>query len=138
MDHHGDMETPAQISARNASKDASPSSTAIVLFYHLVATACSPVYVVAGHGKSDGRRIDCLSFDHYTNDAEQFVREVVLSSADTSVTTTESAARGGGKGTQDEAPRPLPLFLFGHSMGSLVTSLLALRFQRQREAAGRS
>lgn len=71
-----------------------------------------------GHGKSDdsaGHRVDCQSFDHYIDDAEQFLREVVVV--------------GGNPG--------LPLFIFAHSMGSMVATLLILRLQRQKIAAGK-
>lgn len=57
-----------------------------------------------GHGKSAGRRADIQKFDHFVDDARQFIEE------------------------QSQALPGLPRVILGHSMGGLIALKCALQF----------
>ncbi|MFQ5629221.1 MAG: alpha/beta hydrolase [bacterium] len=57
-----------------------------------------------GHGKSEGRRADCLRFDDYIEDGKHFIDQVTA-----------------------KYPQ-LPRFIFGHSMGGAIAIKCVLRF----------
>lgn len=80
----------------------------------LVAALNERGYAVAGfdlrgHGRSEGPRLLVRSFDRYVDDAERFLQHV-----------------------SDELPGR-PLFVFGHSMGGMIATLLVLTRQPNTE-----
>jgi alpha-beta hydrolase superfamily lysophospholipase len=82
---------------------------------HVVTALLDAGYVVHGldhhgHGRSAGRRAACRRFDDYVDDAEALLDRVL----------TEEPGR--------------PVVLYGHSMGGLIATRLALR--RQADLAG--
>jgi acylglycerol lipase len=104
---------------------ASPPRAAILLVHgyaehtgrydHVISALTRAGYTVYaldhhGHGRSAGRRSACRRFDDYVDDAETLLGRVLAQHPD------------------------LPVVLYGHSMGGLIATRLALR--RQPDLAG--
>ncbi|HEV2107643.1 MAG TPA: alpha/beta hydrolase [Thermomicrobiales bacterium] len=81
-------------------------------YHHVVAVLNAHDYAVVGidnrgHGRSEGRRADVVSFDDFVDDVRALVQH-----------------------TREEHP-DLPRFMLGHSLGGLIATRYALRHQTE-------